>query len=104
MPPHNDQDEGGTNLKGKDTKTVTSPTQFKARVAAAGSHYFSPNTMRFFNSRLHSTRIVSGDLAYFVTSKQQDHMDGTSEPRGWTARVARFERTADERLAERTAR
>ena len=70
-----------------------STNAFKARVKGAGSHYFDPQTMRFFNSVLHRTRQVDADRVYFVTSEQQDHLDGTVEPRAWSVRVAQFSST-----------
>lgn len=48
-----------------------STNAFKARVKGAGSHYFDPQT----------------------TSEQQDHLDGTVEPRAWSVRVAQFSST-----------
>jgi len=58
----------------------------KSRNRANGRHFFSPDTMRFFNSRT-STYCKGDDEAgvlYFVTSEQ-----GDSLPRKYTARAMR---------------
>lgn len=54
----------------------------------AGQHWFSPDTMRFFNSR-----VLSGVIGgrYFITSERYD--DGS--PRLYTIRVAADDGTID---------
>jgi len=52
----------------------------------AGHHFFSPDTMRFFNSRIGSTVKVKGTLAYFVTS-ERDY----AQPRLYSLRVCNLD-------------
>jgi hypothetical protein len=41
--------------------------------AAAGQHYFSPDTMRFFRSQVHGpARVTKSGRVYFVTSEQRE--------------------------------
>lgn len=56
----------------------------KARNAAAGRHFFSPNTTRFFRSRYPRTAYTADHRkAYFVTSEAFDDRS----PRLYTLRV-----------------
>lgn len=57
--------------------------EFKCFNAEKGFYFFSPNTMRFFNSRIGSYDFVTG---YFVTSEKR--YDGA---RRYTVRKADFE-------------
>lgn len=55
----------------------------------AGQHYFSPDTLRFFRSRVSDYIFpVPGHGAYFVTSEQYRSMSGALEPRLFTVRHA----------------
>jgi hypothetical protein len=48
----------------------------KQQVKQCGNHYFSPGSMRFFNSRLLSVHPAPGrDSTYFVESKGGDKYD-----------------------------
>ena len=59
----------------------------------SGSHFFDPETMRFFRSRLHlnAQRIEYGDVVafVFVTSEQFVSPSSGAEPRRYTVRVRR---------------
>lgn len=50
-------------------------TMSKIRAAdrEAGRHFFSPGTMRFFKSRIHSRVYQGNGGIYFVTSEQGPH-------------------------------
>jgi hypothetical protein len=61
-------------------KPLLSITQIRQAVQAAGSHFFSPNAMRFFNSRVSDTVYPTADGTYFITS-EQDH--GVYISSGW---------------------
>lgn len=52
-------------------------------------YFFSPSTMRFFNSRLESV-LAKGDDIYFVTSEQFIDTDGTADPRFYQVRISRL--------------
>lgn len=56
-------------------------------------YYFSPDTMRFFRSRVDDTAYLSadGELAFFVTSEQFVASSGWRAPRAYSVRV--FDRT-----------
>lgn len=56
----------------------------KAKNYEAGQHWFSPDTMRFFNSKVPDEAIKKGDKAYFVS--QEDNFDRTGKT--YTLRVA----------------
>ncbi len=62
--------------------------EIKQANANAGQHWFSPDTMRYFNSRV-LAGVIGG--RYFVTSERYD--DGT--PRLYTIRVANEDGTID---------
>jgi hypothetical protein len=53
-------------------KTMT-VTELKARCKAAGCHFFSRDTVRFFGTKMHGRVTVEGDVAYFSTTEQQPY-------------------------------
>lgn len=55
----------------------------KKYAAARGSHFFDPDTMRFFSSRILEGVTVHDGRAYFVTSERDNY---TNQPRRYTAR------------------
>lgn len=59
----------------------TSALEVRQAVAAAGSHFFSPDTMRGFKSRMSDTIYPTEDGAYFVTSERDRGMWLSN---GWT--------------------
>lgn len=59
-------------------------SEIKAANKAAGQHFFDPDAMRFFRSRV--LRGVIGGR-FFITSEQFVPSDGTPEPRRYTIRV-----------------
>ena len=78
---------------------MTEPVNFRSidairkAVTASGSHYFEPDTMRFFRSRLSST-VYGG--RFFVTSEQ--------DPSGYRAySVREVHRLTDGTLSVRSA-
>ena len=68
-------------------QSIESIDDLKRVAALMGNHFFSPNTMRFFNSRI-SSRLypVSVREGYFVTSERQDMPYSDPEPRQYTVR------------------
>jgi hypothetical protein len=52
----------------------------------AGRHFFSPDTMRFFRSRVLPTVFQGPGGVYFITSEQFVGSDGVSKPRKYTVR------------------
>lgn len=55
--------------------------------ARAGLHFFDPPTLRFFRGRVsEDVYPVPGYGAYFVTSEQYRHFDGSMAPRAYTVR------------------
>lgn len=65
-------------------KVYTTVTQIKAANRAAGQHFFDPDTMRFFRSRM--LRGVIGGR-FFITSEQYVDSEGNADPRRYTVRV-----------------
>lgn len=63
-------------------------SEIKAANRAAGYFFFSPDTMRFFNSRV-ETGVIGG--RYFITSEQYDE----NSPREYTARRANDDGTVE---------
>lgn len=70
--------------------TVHTSADLRAIADHAGSFFFSPNTMRFFNSRLlkgvyhrGDSKAIEGAVFYFVTSEAYD-----DAPRHYTVRRA----------------
>lgn len=61
--------------------------QIKHLNASKGGFWFSPDTMRFFNSRIARTAIVKGDYAYFITSEQREY----DTPRKYSIRKANLD-------------
>lgn len=61
------------------TKTVS---DVKARQRERGLHWFGPNEMRFFNTKIHTKELIGG--RYFVTSERFG-----DEPRHYSVRVVR---------------
>lgn len=79
--------------------TVHTVADIRAIADHAGSHFFSPNTMRFFNSRVlegvypaGDSKAVPGSLFYFVTSEAYD-----DAPRHYTVRRAVLGTQRDDR-------
>jgi hypothetical protein len=56
----------------------------------AGQYFFSPDTMRFFNTKIASKRVYGG--RYFITSEQFDY----NSPRLYTIREAKPDGTIDD--------
>lgn len=65
--------------------TFNSISQIKSTNASNGRYFFSPNSMRFFNSRVHDT-LYSGCV--FVTSERNDTPYCAPQPRVYTVRIA----------------
>jgi NADPH-dependent ferric siderophore reductase len=61
--------------------------QIKQLARDCGNHFFDPDSMRFFDSRILS-RVYGG--RYFVTSEQFHGTTG-SEPRRYTVRIVTYE-------------
>jgi hypothetical protein len=61
----------------------------KEHMRAAGSHWFDPDTMRFFGTRVEPTVYQGRGGVYFVTSEQPPH-----GKRAWTVR--QFDPTTDD--------
>lgn len=60
---------------------------FMKMVTKSGSHFFTPNAMRFFRSRMEIDAVKVGDGRYmFITSEQFDE----EAPRLYTVRSARL--------------
>lgn len=55
---------------------------------AAGGHWFSPDTMRFFRSRVARVGYKGTGPIYFVSSEQFVPSRGPAFPRQYTVRVA----------------
>lgn len=67
------------------TTTYHDTRDIETAARLAGSHFFDPDTMRFFRSRV-GERVYNG--RFFVTSEQNDHGGIRSpEPRRYTVRV-----------------
>ena len=62
----------------------------------AKGHFFEPNAMRFFNSRLVDEVFPSRGKVYFVTSEKFDH----KSPRMFTVRVLDLESRGIETVGE----
>lgn len=71
--------------KGYVTYEVTALRAAYTRMAEPEAYWFSPDTMRFFRSRLDRTAYVGTGGCYFVTSEQFND----SAPRLYTVRVWR---------------
>ena len=67
------------------TVLYTGIAAVKRANAAAGQHFFSPATVRYFSSRVESKLI---DGRYFVTSEQYEPSEGPPDPRRYTVREA----------------
>lgn len=65
--------------------TFNSISQIKSTNASNGRYFFSPNSMRFFNSRVHDT-LYSGCV--FVTSERNVTPYCAPQPRAYTVRIA----------------
>ena len=61
-------------------------SEIKAHAAAADNHFFSPTTMRVFNSRISKRVYPVKDGAFFVTSERDWYTDNF---RKYSVRVAR---------------
>lgn len=55
-------------------------------VRSHGSHFFDPDTMRYFSSRLLGPIHQKGELVFFVTSERFIPMCGPADPRKYTIR------------------
>lgn len=49
--------------------------EFKRANEGSGHYWFSPDTMRFFNSKVHGDLITIGERQFFITSEQGPHQD-----------------------------
>jgi hypothetical protein len=67
------------------TRTWPSIDAIKRANRQAGSHFFDPSTLRFFDSR-----VLSGVIGgrYFITSERFHGSDGSVDPRRYTVRIA----------------
>ena len=65
--------------------------QVKAYNTLKGYYFFSPSTMRFFNSKVYSEVCAGESGWYFVTSERYE-----TEPRRYTVRVMRIDGSTDE--------
>lgn len=93
---------------------VNSKTELKERVKACGGHFFDRDTMRFFNSKLHSVHPNARENStYFVTSEQFVPSSGPARPRRYsvgkfvdcrTEHVGEFQQYANVRDARAAAR
>lgn len=67
---------------------ATTPADLKQQAKACGSHYFDPDTMRFFNAKLIGVYPVPGkDKTYFVEAKGGSQRSFTEIPRHFTIGV-----------------
>lgn len=55
------------------TATTWTINDIKAAVRATGSHWFDPDTMRFFGTRVSETVYQGSGGVYFVTSEKPPH-------------------------------
>ncbi len=62
-------------------------SEIKAANAAAGYFFFSPDTLRFFRSRIGDSVYQGVGGAFFVTSEQFVSSDGQRKPRRYTVRA-----------------
>jgi len=76
-------------------KTI-SINQIKELNKTKGFFFFSPDTIRFFNSRTDQTAIVVNHIAYFITSEQREH----DTPRKYTIRKANLDTGNIETIGE----
>ena len=69
---------------------MTTIASIKRANHEAGQHWFEPDTMRFFNSRILSHTWPAADgRAYFITSERRDGWNEVPRPRRrYTIRVA----------------
>jgi hypothetical protein len=59
--------------------------------AKAGQYFFTPESMKFFNSRVGGDAFVKGSRAFFITSERfSDPAEHISEPRKFTIRSMRL--------------
>jgi hypothetical protein len=74
-----------------DMDTISIET-VRRHAARNGSHFFDPDTMRFFRSRVANVayRTADGTRAYFVTSEQFVPSRGEPAPRRYSVRYADF--------------
>lgn len=73
--------------------SINTAEDLKRAYRACGSHFFEPDTMRFFRSRLApGVRRLDDARVAFITSEQFVSYSPTyrSSPRKWTVRVATF--------------
>ena len=67
-----------------DTSTINNTKELKEAVSESKArHFFSPDTMRFFNSRLQSYILKHSEGVIFITSEKYDYDD----PRLYTVRM-----------------
>lgn len=65
-------------------------SEVRQAARSAGSHFFDPDTTRFFRSKYPDTAIrldVEPRVWVFWTSEQFVATDGTKSPRAWSVRV-----------------
>lgn len=71
--------------------------KIKERNQAAGQHWFSPSTMRFFRSRVsNEVELLPNGSALFISSEKFiSYTTGHQEPRMFTIRIARADGEID---------
>jgi hypothetical protein len=74
--PHGYADPDGVRIP----NTVDALEEYASR---CGSHFFDPDTLRFFGSRILSGVTIHDGRAYFVTSERDNYTEG---PRRYSAR------------------
>lgn len=77
------------------TKIPTNQRDFIRFVKQSGSHFFDPDTMRYFNSRFEpgTLKPVSDTQGYFITSEQFVDSKGIPHRREWNLRRYELEDT-----------
>jgi hypothetical protein len=84
------------------TDTIPTPgvafhsmADFKAANKASGRFWFSPDTMRFFRSKVEGGLISFGSRQFFITSEQFVPSEGPADPRKFTVREALADGSVD---------
>lgn len=70
--------------------------EFKKANKKAGQHFFSPSTMRFFNSKIESSLLGAEGLQVFITSERYDY----ASPKKYTIRHAMSDGRVGDDLSE----
>lgn len=79
----------------KRSNLPTSIEQIKRRNKACGRHYFEPETMRFFRSRVAPGVFVGSNATYFITSEQFEFR-GKRDARKYSVRKTKDGCTIDD--------